>query len=162
VIERGEEGMKRAFARWNEIDAARSIEDSGALLAELKRQGHRTERFGALGYCAGGEMVWLAATRLDAAVGAGFHPSRLTRHLAEADRIEGSISFHFGGQDRAVPLSEVVEVQAALAPNPRSEVHVYGGAQHGFMFADLPTYHALAERVARERTLDLLRSVLSA
>jgi carboxymethylenebutenolidase len=158
VIERGEEGMKRAFARWNEIDTVRSIEDSGALLAELKRQGHATERFGALGYCAGGEMVWLAATRLGAAVGAGFHPSRLTRHLAEADKIKGSLGFHFGGQDRAVPLAEVAEVQAALATNPRSEVHLYGGAQHGFTFTDLPSYHALAERVSRERTLDMLRA----
>jgi carboxymethylenebutenolidase len=162
VIERGEEGMKRAFARWNAIDTLRAIEDSGALLAALKSQGHSTERFGALGYCAGGEMAWLAATRLGAAVAAGFHPSRLTRHLAEADKITGTVSVHFGGQDRAVPLTEVAEVQAALAANPRSEVHVYGGAQHGFTFTDLPSHHAVAERASRERTIQLLRSGLSA
>lgn len=161
VIERGEEGMKRAFARWNQIDTLRAIEDSGALLASLKREGHSTERFGALGYCAGGEMVWLAAARLGAAVGVGFHPSRLTRHLAEADKITGTVSFHFGGHDRAVPLTEVAEVQAALAENPRSETHVYGGAQHGFTFTDLPSYHPMAEQASRERALELLRSVLA-
>jgi carboxymethylenebutenolidase len=161
VLARDEAGLQAAKARWSRIDVLRAVEDSRALLAELGKRGYATERFGALGYCAGGEMAWLASTHLDAVVVAGFHPSRLHRHVQDAGRIKGAASFHFGGEDAAVPLSEVADVQAALASNPLAEVHVYGATPHGFTFVDLPNYRPVAESASFARTCELLRTHLA-
>jgi carboxymethylenebutenolidase len=161
VFSRDKEGIEGAKQRWNQVDVQRAVEDSRALLAELDKHGYATERFGALGYCAGGEMAWLASTHLGAAVVAGFHPSRLHRHLQDANHIKGVASFHFGGDDPAVPLSEVSSVQAALATNPLAETHVYGATPHGFTFIDLPSYRAPAESASFQRTAELLRTHLA-
>ncbi len=116
-------------------------------------------RWGALGYCAGGELAFLAATRLGADAIAGFHATRVHRHAGDARKARGAVSLHYGGADPLVPMSEVAAVQAALAGQPRAEVHVYEGAQHGFSFKGRPSYHEAAATRSRKRAQEIMEAL---
>jgi carboxymethylenebutenolidase len=143
-LPRSEEGRKQAFARWEKLDVDQAVEDMRPLARQLLGAKSCNGRLGALGYCAGGELAFLAATRLGAEAVAAFHGTRIHRHLDEADRLRGTASLHFGGNDPLVPLDEVRQIQARFRGDPRVEIAVYDGAGHGFSFQGRPSYHELA------------------
>jgi carboxymethylenebutenolidase len=83
---------------------------------------------GIIGYCWGGSVAWLGATRSDrfkAAVGwygGGIAAQKdLTPHCP--------VQLHFGEADHGIPMSDVAAIRAA---QPAVEVFTYPDAQHGF------------------------------
>lgn len=156
VLDRSEEGRRRGFARWEKLDVDRVIEDMRPLLARLRASPACNGRIGAIGFCAGGEFAFLAATRLGVEAAVAFHGTRIHTHLAEADKARGHLSLHYGGSDPLVPMSEVAQVQAAFAGNPDADIHVYEGAQHGFSFVGRPSYHEAAATASRTRAAEVL------
>lgn len=143
-LARSDEGRKQAFARWEKLDVDQAVEDLRPLVAKLLASPSCNGRLGALGYCAGGELAFLAATRLGAQAAAAFHGTRIHRHLDEAGRLGGTLSLHFGGNDPLVPLEEVKQIEDRFRADPRVEIAVYEGAGHGFSFRGRPSYHELA------------------
>jgi carboxymethylenebutenolidase len=143
-LPRSEEGRKQAFARWEKLEVDRAVEDLRPLVKQLLGSKPCNGRLGALGYCAGGELAFLAATRLGAQAVAAFHGTRIHRHLDEAGRVRGTVSLHFGGNDPLVPLDEVKQIQDRFQGDPRVEIAVYDGAGHGFSFQGRPSYHEVA------------------
>jgi carboxymethylenebutenolidase len=109
-----------------------------------------------IGYCFGGRYTLLAGAYMGADAVAAFHPSRMGQELEAAANIRVPTSFHFGGADAQVPMSEIEAVQTALAADPLAETYVYPGVAHGFTSPGGPGYNADAARVSMERTLAML------
>lgn len=162
VLDRSESGRKQAMDRWKQLDVAKTIEDMGALKATLLSNQHCNGKLGSLGYCAGGELAFLAATRLGAEAVAGFHATRIDRHLSEAGRIAGRLTLHFGGNDNLVPMSQVDAIRTAVGSNPKVDIAVYDGAGHGFSFHGQPSYHEEAEGRSDERAQAVLGTLRTA
>jgi carboxymethylenebutenolidase len=159
ALPRSEEGRKQAFARWEKLDVDRAVEDLRPLAARLlASQGGG--RLGAVGYCAGGELAYLAATRLGAEAIAAFHGTRIHRHLDEADRLSGTASLHYGASDPLVPLDEVKQIQDRFRGNARVEIRVYEGAAHGFSFRGRPSYHEIAATQSADQAQAALARLL--
>jgi len=156
VLDRSEEGRKKGFARWEKLDVHRTVEDMRPVFALLRGTPACNGRVGAIGFCAGGEFAFLAATRLGADAAGAFHGTRIHNHLAEAHRAQGRISLHYGGNDPLVPMSEVTQIQAALTGNAKADIHVYDGAGHGFSFKGRPSYHEFAATNSRSRAAEVL------
>jgi carboxymethylenebutenolidase len=104
-------------------------------------------------------LPFLAGTRLGADVVAGFHATHIHKHLDEVAKARGAISLHYGGADPLVPIAQVTAVKSALAANPRAEVEVYEGAQHGFSFKGRPSYHELAATRSSARARQLIEGL---
>ena len=155
-LDRSEEGRKRAFARWEKLDVDQALTDMEPLVARLRSSGACNGRLGAIGFCAGGELAFLAATRLGAEATAAFHPTRIDRHLDEAGKLRGSLILHYGEADPLVPMSEVARVQEAFKGDERAEICVYPGAAHGFSFKGNPSYHELAATRSRAHAEKIL------
>lgn len=159
-LARDEESRKKAFARWEKLDVAQAIEDMRPLVARLASSPCSNGKLGALGYCAGGELAFLAATRLGAVAIAAFHGCRIDRHLAEAARaVKARMSLHFGDSDPLVPMDEVGRIKTALGANPKVGIHVYAGANHGFSFKGRPSYHEIAATESQKHAVDALSTL---
>jgi carboxymethylenebutenolidase len=111
---------------------------------------------GVIGYCWGGFLAWVSATRLpgfDAAVsyyGGGIG-------TVAGEKPQCPVLMHFGEQDRAIPLADVEKVRAT---HPKGvEIHVYP-AGHGFNCDERGSYDAKSAKVARERTVAFLKAHL--
>ena len=156
VLDRSEDGRKKGFARWEKLDVDRTMEDMRALWQRLRNDPACNGSVGAIGFCAGGELAFLAATRLDADAALAFHGTRIHKHLGEAVRARGPISLHYGGSDPLVPPAEVAQIQQALSNYPQVDIHVYEGAAHGFSFAGRPSYHEAAATRSQARAAELL------
>src|SRR3984957_16859186 len=64
-----------------------------------------------IGYCFGGRYTLRAGAYMGADAVAAFHPSKMHVELEAAAALTCPTSFHFGGADQQVPMSEIEAVQ---------------------------------------------------
>ncbi len=115
---------------------------------ELAREGGKV---GVVGYCWGGTIAWLAATRLKPAAAVGYYGGHI--HEFAEEQSSCPVMLHFGAEDAGIPLENVEAVRAA---QPDAEIYLYPGAGHGFNCEMRGSYHAESAALARERTLAFL------
>lgn len=161
VLDRSDSGRKVAMARWKSLDVDRTIADMAALKHRLISDPCCNGNLGALGFCAGGELAFLAATRLGAKAVATFHATHIERHLDEADKIAGRVTMHFGGSDTLVPQEQVSAICTRFASDPRVDIEIYAGAGHGFSFSTQPSYHEIAATESDRRAEKVLGTLLT-
>jgi carboxymethylenebutenolidase len=132
------------------LDAAVGIVDATARL--LRGEGHKV---GVVGFCWGGTVAFLSATRLGLPAVA-YYGARDVPFLDEP--LRAPAMFHFGERDTSIPPADVELHREKL---PRAEVFTYA-AGHGFnRDVDPHVYDADSARLARKRTLDFFAAALA-
>lgn len=123
------------------------VRDTDAARAAVDAVG----RVGIVGFCMGGTMAFLGATRLQSiAAVSGFYGGRIAKF---ADETPGCpTQLHYGSEDHGIPMDNVESVRSQ---RPDCEIHVYDGAGHGFHCDERASFHAQASNVAWDRTLEL-------
>lgn len=104
------------------------------------------------GYCWGGTVSYMAASRLPFACAVSYYGGGIGRLL---DRMTPNVPvlYHFGAKDAFIPAATIDRIRAA---DPGGIVHVYEGADHGFSCDDRAGYHPEAAALAEQRTLAFL------
>ena len=110
---------------------------------------------GAIGYCLGGRLAYLAAATAGVDAAVAYYGGGIQDMLELAPQIACPIQFHYGALDANIPLSAVDKVRAAMVGKP-AEVHVYDSADHGFNCWARGSYHAASAALAQGRTLQFL------
>jgi carboxymethylenebutenolidase len=123
-----------------------ALKDIAAAAAVVRHSG----RTGAVGFCWGGSLAYLAACELPLAAAVVYY-GRVGEFLEKKPRCP--ILYHYGATDHAIPIAEVERVRAA---QPAAPLYVYEGAGHGFNCDQRDSYDAQAAALAGTRTLDFL------
>jgi carboxymethylenebutenolidase len=128
---------EKAVALFRELDQTKTREDFVTAAGWLKARPECTGRYGAVGFCYGGGIVNMLATRLpDLAAGVSFYGA--APNAADVPNIN----------------ARWPEYGAALkAAGVRYERHLYPGTQHGFNNDTTPRFDAAAAKLAWERTI---------
>ncbi|HEX6843250.1 MAG TPA: dienelactone hydrolase family protein, partial [Stellaceae bacterium] len=96
-----------------------------------------TGKVGIVGYCWGGGLAFLAATRLSGVAAAvGYYGGLVAAHAQEKPRVP--VMLHFGDSDQSIPMSDVEKVKQA---RPDVTTYVYK-AGHGFSCDERQSYNA--------------------
>lgn len=121
-----------------------------------------SKKVGALGFCMGGQLALYAAMEYPDRVGCavdfyGIHPNV----PVDPTRLKVPVLGHFGTRDGSIPPDAVAKLAATVNQSGgRFEPHYYE-ADHAFFNDTRPqVYHPEAARLAWERTLAFLRSIL--
>ncbi len=166
-----DEGMKKGMEVIPKLTFDGIEKDIDACLAYLKtKKEANTQKLGAIGFCIGGHMAYLAAaTRPIAATAsfygggiAGFGPPPGPKTIDRTKNIKGKILCLFGKEDPMISQDQVAAIRKALEENKvRHEVVVYDDASHAF-FRDVdPRMHREhAAKDAWERTKRLFKEEL--
>jgi carboxymethylenebutenolidase len=131
-----------------------AVKDMDAALGWLREQ--KVRKSGVIGYCLGGTMAWLAATRLNIPAAVGYYGGHIARFAQETPRCP--VMLHFGKLDKHIPKEDIDKVQAL---HPEVQVFWYDNADHGFNCNDRASYNPDAAKLARERSLPFLKQHLS-
>jgi carboxymethylenebutenolidase len=127
--------------------------DVRAAVKELQKTGLKV---GVVGYCMGGTLAWLAATRIDGTAAAvGYYGGGIADTASEQPRCP--VMLHFGETDASIPPEHWGKVRAA---QPQLPVYVYPGAGHGFSCDERASFHKPSHEQARERTIAFFREHL--
>ena len=104
---------------------------------------------GVVGYCWGGTVAYLAATRLGLP-SVGYYGGRTAPYLHE--RLQAPAMLHFGEKDALIPVETIRRISEA---HPGLPCHVYP-AGHGFNRFGHPDWHEDSATLALQRTLAFL------
>ena len=109
---------------------------------------------GVVGFCWGGTLAWLSATRLKANAAVGYYAPRIGDFAKEIP--QAPVMFHFGQLDKGIGPEQI---QAVRSGHPEVAVHLYD-ADHGFNRDVGQTYDPDAASLAKARTIDFLKAKL--
>ncbi|HZH44932.1 MAG TPA: dienelactone hydrolase family protein [Lysobacter sp.] len=141
-----ESGVQHGRALVAELGFDRAVDIVGAAATVLRNEGAAV---GAVGFCWGGTVAFLANTRLGLPA-VSYYGGRSVPFLDEATR--APMLFHFGERDPIIPPEHV---ELHRAKQPQATIHVYP-AGHGFNCDRRGDYHADSATLAWERTLAFL------
>ncbi len=142
-----DETMQQGFGYMQKVDQDKALVDIRAAVDAASGAG----KVGVVGFCFGGRMTWLSASRIDGISAAVPYYGGGVPDLA-SEQPKCPVVLHFGEQDQHIPVASVEEFKKV---HPSLPVHIYA-ADHGFNCDQRGSYNAAAATLARERTLELL------
>jgi len=160
ITDKTEAEWQRAFELFNAFDVDKGIEDMKAALGHLRAHEACAGKAGSIGYCLGGKIAYLMATRSDSDANVAYYGVGLDELLGEAGNISKPLMLHIAGKDRFVPPEAQAAVKAALANNPHVTIHVYENQDHAFARRGGEHYDEAAATLANERALTFLHKGL--
>jgi carboxymethylenebutenolidase len=153
--------VKTARDLGGRFDIDQGVRDMGDAITAMKALPEFKGKVGAVGYCVGGRLAFLAAARLGVDAAVSYYGTRMDGHLDEVKSVRCPIMFHFGGKDAAVPPETRDRIRAAFSAHDDAEFYVYADAGHAFN-NDRRTeaYDPFAAQLARSRSIGLFRRTL--
>jgi carboxymethylenebutenolidase len=153
----GDEDKARAL--FPKLDQAKSREDFVAGAKFLQQHASCTGRIGAVGFCYGGAIVNMLATRLpDLGAAVPFYGTQPAADSVSS--IKAPLLIHYAETDERVNAGWPAYEAALKANKVRYESHFYPGTQHGFNNDTTPRFDAAAARLAWQRTIDFFNRQL--
>jgi carboxymethylenebutenolidase len=161
-IELGYEGAERerGMQLLKEADHGAIVGDIKTTVAALRARSESSGKIGAIGYCFGGRLAYMAAAAAGVDAASSFYGGGIHDNLDKAGAVRCPIQFHYAERDDHIPLAAVEKVKAAFA-DKTAEVHVYPDAGHGFNCWERGSYHQPSAALAHGRTLVWLAQHLS-
>jgi carboxymethylenebutenolidase len=139
------DGMQTGIGLAQKINIDDAVKDVDAALQYAAKKTGKPA--GVVGYCYGGTLAWLSATRLSPAAAVGYYGGQIGRFAQETPRVP--VLLHFGKQDSHIPRADVEKVHAA---HPEVEICWYD-AGHAFNNDTRASYNEEAAKEAMARTL---------
>ena len=133
------------------LDDAKVMLDVDAAAAHLGGK-----KVGIVGYCFGGTVAWWGSTRSKSFAAAScWYGGGIPGTKDEVQTCP--VQMHFGEKDASLPMTDVDAVRAA---QPKAEVFIYLGAQHGFGCDERGSYSKPDYDLAQSRTLEFFKKHL--
>jgi carboxymethylenebutenolidase len=136
------------IAKGRELKAKAQIDAALRDVSAARGAAASAGKVGIVGYCWGGFVTWMAASRLPGfACAAPYYGGGMLEAIGEHPLCP--VMAHFGERDTGIPVDGVRKFATA---HPDVQVFIYA-ADHGFNCDQRGSYDAAAAKLARERTL---------
>ena len=150
---------EKAVEMFSRLDRAKTREDLIAAVPYLKSRADCNGKVAAIGFCFGGGIANLMATRFADLAGAvpyyGAQPN-----AADVAKIRAPILAHYAGEDPRTNAGIPAFESALKANGVKVEVYVYPGTQHGFHNDTTPRYDEAAAKLSWQRSLAFFKQNL--
>ena len=149
----------RARELFQKLDQTRTREDFVAAVALLEKRPDTTGKVGVVGFCYGGGVASMLATRVpDLGAAVSFYGSQPTAE--EVARIKAPVLIHLAENDERINAGAAAYEAALKANRVKYQVFKYPGTQHGFNNDTTPRYDKDAAKLAWKRTIDFFKKNL--
>jgi carboxymethylenebutenolidase len=118
LTDKTEAEWARAFELFNIFDVDKGIEDMKLTLAHMRKHEACNGKAGTIGYCLGGKIAYLMATRSDADCNVGYYGVGLAELLARTDLCRPRRSSRFRPAWPAIPMSPCISTKARITLSP--------------------------------------------
>ena len=151
-----EDKARDMFAK---LDMAKTREDLVAAVPYLKSRKDCNGKVASIGFCFGGGIANVIATRFPDLAGAvpyyGPQPAP-----EDAAKIRSPILAHYAGEDPRINSGIPAFESTLKANNVQHQMHIYPGTQHGFHNDTTPRYDEAAAKLSWQRTLAFFKKNL--
>ena len=151
-----EDKARELFAK---LEQPKTRNDFIAAAGFLKALPECSGKIGAVGFCYGGGIANMLATRIADLGGAvpfyGSQPS-----AEDAAKIKAPLQVHYAGEDERINAGWPAYETALKAAGVKYEMFKYAGTQHGFNNDTTPRYDEKAAKLAWQRTVEFFNNNL--
>jgi carboxymethylenebutenolidase len=127
--------LQQAFGYFGQYDADDGVKDIEATIHAIRggQAGHKpVQKVGCVGYCLGGRLAYMAATRTDISASVGYYGVMIDQMLGESHAIAHPLMLHIPTADHFVGPDAQAAIHASLDHHPKLTLHDYDGLDHGF------------------------------
>ncbi len=160
ITDKSDAEWKKAFALMNGFDQDKGVEDLKTTLAVARKMPGCNGKVGTVGFCLGGRLAVMMATRSDADINISYYGVMLDKLVPEFGNIKHPLLVHIAEQDEFANEDVRKAVLAGAKNNAHIETHVYPAVQHAFARVKGVHYDRRAATIANGRTAEALVSVL--
>jgi carboxymethylenebutenolidase len=120
-----------------------------------------TGKVGAVGFCLGGKLAYLMATRTTSDCSVGYYGVGIEAALDEAKNIKKPLILHIAERDEYCPPAAQAKIKAAFADSKLVTIHSYPGMNHAFARVGGQHYDKTSADLANGRTAGIFKKTLS-
>lgn len=160
ITDQSEAEWKKAFELYNAFDVDAGVSDIAATVAAARELPGVNGKVGAVGFCLGGLLAFLTATRTDVDAAVAYYGVGIEKHVAEAEKLAHPLLMHIAEEDQFVPKDAQKVILNALKDHPQIEIHTYPGRDHAFARVGGEHYDAGDAAKAGGRSLTFFQSNL--
>ena len=153
--------MQDAFGKMQQFDFDKGIADVEATIRAARALLGGAGKVGVVGFCMGGRVAYLTATRTDIDASVGYYGAGIDGALGEAHAIAKPLMLHFAEQDHFITPDKRAAIHAALDRNAHVTIHDYAGVDHGFATTSGKRRSDAAAELADGRTEAFFASALA-
>lgn len=144
------EQFQIALGLMNRFDQEQGVRDIEAAIRFARAE--TGGKVGVVGYCLGGRLAFMCATRTDANASVGYYGVGLEGLLGEKHAIANPLMLHIACEDHFVTPDKQALIHAGLDDHPRVTLHDYAHVDHGFASDEGQRRDDEAARLADSRT----------
>lgn len=161
LTDKTEAEWQQAFTYMKGFNEAKGIDDLRTTLETLRGLDGCTGKAGAVGYCLGGRLAYLMATRTAVDCSVGYYGVGLENILGEAAAITKPLLLHIAEEDEYCSREAQAQITQGLRNHARVTLHSYPGVGHAFARRDGQHWNAEAAALANERSAAFFKKHLS-
>jgi len=160
LTDKSEEEWKKAFALMNGFDQDKGVDDLKVALEAARTLPGANGKVGTIGFCLGGRLAVMMATRSDADVNISYYGVGLDNLVPEFDNIEAPLMVHIAEKDEFASPEIIEKVLDGAEENEFIDAFVYPDVQHAFARVKGVHYDARAATIANGRSAEILAEML--
>ncbi|MEW6735343.1 MAG: dienelactone hydrolase family protein [Acidobacteriota bacterium] len=154
LTDQTEAEWQRAIELYNGLDEDKAVEDASTALALLRQHPACTGKVGTVGFCLGGKLAYLMATRANPDCSVGYYGVGIEKALAEVANLRCPLMLHIAGHDQFCPPTAQTQIHQALDTHTLVTLHDYAEQDHAFARANGAHFDAQAAELANLRTVE--------
>lgn len=154
------EQFQEAIGYMMKHDFDLGIRDVEATIHWIRRQ-QGVAKVGLVGFCMGGKVAYMAATRTDVNAAVGYYGVGIDQMLNESHAIANPLMLHVPTADGFVPAEAQKAMHEGLDGNPHVTIHDYEGLDHGFAAEHGVRRNVEAAELADRRTAEFFEKHLA-
>ncbi|MEQ9814690.1 MAG: dienelactone hydrolase family protein [Azospirillaceae bacterium] len=160
ITDKTEEEWNKAFSLFQAFDQDTGVQDIQATIAFLREYEACNGKVGTVGFCLGGKLAYLAATRTDADASVGYYGVGIEQALDEAAKITRPLMLHIATEDQFCPPEAQKAIHARLDGHDQVTLHDYQGQDHAFAREGGAHYDRASADLADQRSLAFFKSAI--
>ena len=154
--------FNKGLELYGKFNVDSGVKDIQASITHLRGLEGCTGKVGTTGFCLGGLLAFLSATRTDSKANAGYYGVGIEGLLGEAGNIKAPTIIHIAEKDSFVPKEAADQVRDGLQGHEFVTIYNYPGCDHGFAReTDSSHYDKDATELAHSRTIEMFKAALS-
>ncbi|MCR9241482.1 MAG: dienelactone hydrolase family protein [Rhodobiaceae bacterium] len=153
LTDQTDEEWQKAATLYYAVDVDKAVEDLQTSLATIRDMDGCTGKVGTMGFCLGGLLTYLMATRSTSDCNVGYYGVGIDEKLEEASNISKPTMLHIAEEDRFVNKEAQTMIKDGLKDIPLVTIHSYADQEHAFARHKGTHYDADAAQLANDRTV---------